>query len=435
MVVPRASQGPLSLSLDEAIALGIKQNAQLEQLRTQDRLVRGEILSIKNYLLPSLTATGQSNAQEIDLAAMGFKASSIAGLGIAPGSFSTIVKVNTTSAQLSVNQTLFNLPDYYLYRAAQKAADATSLSVLNGRGSVTLSVGTAYLRALADAAQIADAAALLKADEEVLRQATLRHDAGVSPNVDLLRARVQAQQQAQVVIQAENNFAKDKIALNRLMGIPAEQELNLTGTVPYADLAMQPLADALATAYARRKDLLTLQAEAEASERERKAARYEHLPTLALGGYYGVLGETTGLYHGVFNAQGTLKIPIFREAQFRGEREVADAQLTSLRQQIASLRGTIEQQIRGAMLDVGSSSERVKVARSSVDLAAQELDDTTQRFRAGVDDSLPVVRAQATLADAQARLIQSQFQNNQAKLTLARSMGVVETEYRSFVGR
>ena len=434
-LVPRATAGPLALSLDDAIALGIKSNEQLEQLRIQDRLVRGEILTVFNSLLPSVTATAQSNAQEINLAAMGFKPAALAAFGFAPGTIATIVKVNTTSAQLNVNQILFNLPDYYLYRAAQKARDATTLAVANGRGGVTLSVGTAYLRALADAAQIEDAKALLTSDRAVLRQATLLHEAGVSPNIDVLRARVEEQQQEQVVVQSENNFAKDKIALNRLMGIPAEQELTLTDLVPYADLAETPLADAVAVAYTRRKDLLTLQAQAETGERERKAARAEHLPTLAFGGFYGVLGETTGLYHGVFNAQGTLKIPIFQEAQFRGEREVADAQLTSVRQQIASLRVTIEQQIRANMLDVASTAELVKVARSNVTLATEALDETTQRFKAGVDDSLPVVRAQATLADAQARLIQSLFQNNQSKLNLARSMGVVETQYRGFLGR
>ena len=91
--------------------------------------MRGQISTIKNYLLPNVTAAAQSNAQEINLAAMGFKPAALAAFGFAPGSFSTIVKVNTTSAQLNVDQILFNLPDYYLYKAAQKAADATALGV------------------------------------------------------------------------------------------------------------------------------------------------------------------------------------------------------------------------------------------------------------------------------------------------------------------
>ena len=45
------------------------------------------------------------------------------------------------------------------------------------------------------------------------------------------------------------------------------------------------------------------------------------------------------------------------------------AQVIALRQQIESLRVSIEWQIRSAMLDVQSSNELVKVARSNVDLA------------------------------------------------------------------
>ncbi len=434
-LVPRATPGPLPLSLDDAIAFGIKSNAQLEQLRIQDRQVRGEILTVENALLPSVTAKAQTSTQEINLAAMGFKPASLAAFGFPPGTVKSIVKVDTTSAQLNVDQALFDLPAYYLWRAAQKAADASSLQVLNGRGAITLAIGTGYLRALADAAQITDAQALLRSDEAVLRQATLSHDAGVAPNIDVLRARVQFQQQQQAVIQAENNFAKDKISLNRLMGLPAEQELTLTDTVPYAELATMPRASALDLAYTRRKDLLALEAELKVAEGERKAARAERYPTLGFNGYYGVLGETRGLYHGVFTAQGSLKIPIFKEAQFRGEREVADAQQMNLRQQIDSLKVTIDEQIRSAMLDVGSTAELVKVATSNVALATEELDQTTQRFTAGVDDSLPVVQAQATLADAQTRLISATFQNNQAKLNLARNTGVVETQYRTFLGR
>ena len=164
-------------------------------------------------------------------------------------------------------------------------------------------------------------------------------------------------------------------------------------------------------------------------------SKAERLPSLAFDGYYGVLGETHGLYHGVFSAEGKVTFPIFQEGQLRGEREVADAQVTGLRQQIESLRVTIEQQIRSAMLDVQSSNELVKVARSNVDLATEELQQATDRFSAGVDDNLPVVQAQAVLADAQSRLVQTLYQYNQSKLQLARNTGVVESQYKIYLGQ
>jgi outer membrane protein TolC len=435
VVVEQGTPGAMPLSLDDAIARGEKRNLQMLLAVQNERSVRGQVLTAENSLLPSLTAKGNIEAQEINLAAEGFKASALEEFGISPASFSTIVKVNTASAQMSLNQQLFNVPAYYLYRSAQQASKAASLTTLNQEDSVVLSVGTQYLLALADASQIANAQALEKADEVAYEQAKASHEAGVGTNLDELRARVQLQTQQQALINDENAFAKDKIALNRLIGLPVDQEITLTDTAPYGEFAQLPLEDAKKLAYERRKDLLSLQAQLEVAAKARKAVRAERLPVVSFDGYYGVLGEIGSLYHGVFTATGKVSVPVFEEAQLRGEREVADAQMIGLRQQIESLRVTIEQQIRSAMLDVQSSNDLVKVAKSNVDLATQELQDASDRFSAGVDDNLPVVQAQATLAAAQSTLVNTLYQYNQSKLQLARNTGVVETQYKVYLGR
>jgi len=433
--VQQATPGALPLSLDDAVNRGLKHNLQVLLANQTENSVRGQILGVYFALLPNLRATAYSNALEINLAALGFRPSSFASFGFPPGTIHEVVKVDTTSAQLSADQALFNLPDLYLYLAARKAADVVANNRLNARGQVVDAVATQYLAALADQAQIANAQALLTADQELLRQATLSHDAGVGANLDVLRARVQLQSQQQALLRVQNTFAKDKIAINRLIGLPAEQELALTDAVPYAELADLPLDQAKALAYQRRKDLLGLEAELEVNLRAQKAVKYERLPSLSFNGDYGVIGVTQGSYHGVFTTQGTLKIPLFEEGRFRGETEVAAAQQISIQRQIDSLKITIDAQIRASRMDVESSVELVKVARSNVDLAAQALSDTRDRFAAGVDDTLPVVEAQATLAAAESRLVTTEFQFNQAKLNLALNTGVLETQYKQYLGQ
>jgi len=430
-----ATPGAMQLGLDEAIQRGMQYNLQQILYQQNERAVHGEILTVGNNLLPTLSAQVQSNAQEINLAAMGFSPSALSGLNLGTATFSEIVKVNTTSAQLNLSQALFNLPAYEFYRAAQKAEVVAQLTTKLGRGNVALSVGTQYLQCIADASQITNAIALEKSDEVALRQATLSHDAGVGINLDVLRAKVQLQTQQQARINAENTLAKDKITLARMIGLPADQELTLTDTVPFSEFAALSEPDALKLAFTRRKDYLSLEAQVEVAQHTAKAVRYQRLPTLAFGGYYGVLGETTGLYHGDFVAAGNLQFPIFQEASLRGESEVASAQIDRVRSQLANLRDTIDQQIRSNMLDVQSSSELVKVARSNVELSQQELSDATDRFTAGITDDLPLVQAQATVAAAQSRLVQSELQYNQSKLALARSIGVVETQYKAYLGR
>ncbi len=435
--VDRATAGAMPLSIDDAIALGLRHNLEIQLGLQNERRVRGLERTVENNLLPTIVAQAYTRTQEINLAAMGFRPQSLGGL-LGSGSttkFASIVKVDTTAAQLNVSQQLFNVPAFFLYRAAKTAVASSNLTTLNARGNVALEVGTAYLRVIADAAQIDNERSLVKVDEVALGQARDLQAAGVGTHLDTLRAQVQLQSEQQTLVSAENQYAKDKIALNRRMGIAADQELTLTDSVPYVELAHTEMPELMTLAFARRKDLLSLQAQMEVASQTQRAVRYQRLPTVAFGGYYGVLGETRGLYHGVFSAQGSLNFPIFKEAEFRGEREVADAQMVGLRQQIESLRVTIEQQIRSSLLDVESANDLVKVARSNVDLSRQELDDAQQRFLAGVSDNLPVVQAEARLAGSQSQVVGTMFQFNAAKLALARNVGVVESQYRTYLGR
>jgi outer membrane protein TolC len=91
--------------------------------------------------------------------------------------------------------------------------------------------------------------------------------------------------------------------------------------------------------------------------------------------------------------------------------------------------------VRAALLDVDASRKLVEVASSNVDLARRALDDEIERVKAGVDDNLPLVTAQAALASAQSSLVESLYQYNVAKLALARATGVLEQQYRTYLGR
>ena len=438
-VVELPQSGPLQLSLDDAIALGLNRNLRIVYDRANQREVKGDELGVVNALLPSLTFKAQTETQEINLAALGFKPAlfdEIASqLHLSTAGFSTIVKVDTTDVQMSASQQLFNASAYELYQGAKREQAVVDLNALNGRGDLVLAVGTAYLKILADQTTVTNAQAEEASTRLSFSQASDRLQAGVGTSLDNLRAEVQYKQDQQATISAINQLAKDTIQLNRIMGLPAGQQLELTDTAPFAALAALPLDVAKDTAFAHRKDYLSLIAQIDVAQRELRAVKFQRLPVLAFNGYYGVLGQTEGLYHGVFAATGSLRFPIFNEAQQRGQQDQIDAQITNLRQRLASTRIDIEQQIRASMLDVNAAEQLVKVAQSNVELARQELSDERDRFTAGVDTNLPVVDAQASVTGADAQLVNALYQFNVAKLNLARNTGVVETRYRSYLGK
>jgi len=349
--------------------------------------------------------------------------------------FPTIVKVNLTQASLNASQALFNLPDYELYRGTKNEKAVIDLTYLSDRGDLILTVGEAYLQIIADQSNLANAQAQERSAKTLYDQATAKLNAGVGIRLDALRSQVQYQQHQQDTASAESQLAKDTIQLDRICGLPAGQKLQLLTTAPFAELDAMDLNAEMLTAFAHRKDLLSLQQQIEVTQRELRAVKYQRLPTLAFNGFYGVIGLDQGPYHGNFVAEGTINVPIFREAGQRGEQEVADAQLTALRQRVADLRVAIEAQIRTATLDVEAAHKLVEVAQSNVTLAQQELSDEHDRFSAGVDDDLPVVDAEAAVASAQSQLVQSLYQYNVAKLQLARYTGVIESRYRTYLGQ
>ncbi len=247
-----------------------------------------------------------------------------------------------------------------MWRASQAFTRAANYNAQSSRGLVVLNVGNTYLQALAAKAQADYARALEKTDETAFNQAHEEHLAGMVANLEELRAKVQLQSQQQAVIAAEDNFEKAKIALNREIGLAPEQAIQLTDSAPYAELHPMDLPDARNEAYANRQDYLMLKQELIVADRERKATTHERFPTLTFGGNWGVTGITAGVYHETFAAVGTLSIPIFKEAEFRGDRDVAAAQLDEIRSRLEDLRQKIDQQLRDSFLDLQTATETVQ---------------------------------------------------------------------------
>src|SRR5271156_2635645 len=307
VTIVKPTDGVKPLSIDQAIGMGIEHNLALIEARQQELSTKAETSVSLQSLLPTVTAQADSGAHQINLAAFGFSSYLLAksaplfpGLNLA--SVPTIVKVNSTDAMVNYSQTLFSLQNIDLYRAAKANERSAYFSKQSSRGLVVLTVGNEYLRALALGAQVDNANSLLQADQVLLNQAVAEHQAGTAANLDELRARVQFQTQQQTVISAEVNFKKAKIALNREIGLPAEQEIQLTDTAPYADLVTMNIDEAKEIAYRSRQDYQGLQAQVRAAQWQRRAAKWERLPSLDFNGNYGVTGVSGGVFHGTFAA-------------------------------------------------------------------------------------------------------------------------------------
>ena len=82
------------------------------------------------------------------------------------------------------------------------------------------------------------------------------------------------------------------------------------------------------------------------------------------------------------------------------------------------------------MLDVGAAAQQVDVAAATIDYARQALMQAQDRFSAGVANTIEVVQAQESLANANSEYITALHAHNIAKLLLMRAMGSTEQSWK-----
>lgn len=435
------SSDSLQISLDDAIQRGLRNNLGLKEAENGQKALHGERNEALQEFLPTIWLTGDTGYYMHDLAALGFGPKVIDEFtplfpgGKPPAGLSAITRDDLTDGQIHFTQTLFSGPVIHAWKAAGAAERASYFSMMSARGEVVQQVAFAYLRALADESEVQNSLALVAQAHTLFEHQEAAHAAGTAANLDELRAHVQLEEQQQALIAAQNSRAKDLILLKREIGVDPAQEVALTDPAPYADLAEQSIEEVRALAYRSRQDYQNLQNQAVEYKAAHAVYRSERLPTLSFNSYYGTSTVNGAGTHGNWMAVGTLSFPIFREARLRGDEDASKAQMDAINAQLTDLRNHIDEQVRAALLDVDSNRKLVEVARSNVDLATRALSDETDRVNAGVDDNLPLVTAQATLATAQTNFVESLYQYNVSKLLLARAAGVLETQYRSYLGR
>jgi outer membrane protein TolC len=286
---------------------------------------------------------------------------------------------------------------------------------------------------LADQGLVESFVAQVATSKVSLDQANANHDAGTSPKLDVLRAQVDYQSLQQQLIVSQNAFDKDKLALARVIGLPLEQNFNLSDKAPYAVFDKLDVDATIKQAHANRKDLASMLEQTKAAEEQRKAATADRYPTVVFNGDYGVIGVNLGTSHGTGDAQGTLSVPVFKEYGLRGEAEVAQSQLDTQKAQLSDLNAQVDADVRDALLDIEAAQKQVEVARSSVDLANEALSEAQQRYASGVSDNLAVSQAQKSVAQANDEYVSSLYRDNVAKLSLARALGAGQ-DYKRYLG-
>jgi outer membrane protein TolC len=419
-----------ALSLQEAIRRGLEYNLGVMNLGQVVSQARGQRAVARSALLPNIVSDVTASRQVVNLAALGV------GTGaIVPGfSFPTVVPpFNLIDARARLSQSLLDLTALNNYRSSSETLRATELSAEDAHNIVVLAVGGAYLQTVAARARVAAARAQLETANALYNQTEQRRNVGLVAQVDVGRSQVQALTQQQRLTSLQNDFAKQKIDLARMVGLPPTDQYEIGDDILFAVAPVLSLDDSLKQAQETRADLKAAAAQVRAAERALAAAHAERLPSVSLDADYGAIGDTLPDARGTYTIAARVRVPIWQGGYAQGEIQQADAALRQRRAELDDLSSQIAGDVRKTYLDVEATASQVDVALRNQSVARQTLDLTRQRYDAGITDNVEVVQAQESTAVAALDYINSVFAHNLAKLSLARAIGVAADRLPDFL--
>jgi outer membrane protein TolC len=419
-----------AMTLDQAIQMGLRYNLGTVSASASLRQVRAQRLSALSQLLPTISGSVSETGAKTDLQTLGLSSGAFGGGIPLP---KIVGPYHYYDARASLNFNVLDMTARYNYRSAKELEQAAELSDADARELVVLAVSGSYLKLLADGALIDAQEAQVRYAQSSRDQAVAQNQAGTKSSVDAQRSQVELQTEEQRLTSQKADLIKDKRTLARTIGLRLDADVVPSEKLSYSVAPPVPLDEALKQAYGTRADLKAAASQLRAAEESLKAAHAEHLPSVNVNGYFAVQGVNPNAGNGVFSGTASLNIPIWQGGRIRADEEQAQAAIDQRRAEYQDQRGSVELDIRNAYTDFETATNQVQVAQSNQALALQTLQQSQDRFRAGVATSVEVVQSQESLAAADRDYVNSLYAHNLAKISLARAVGQAETNIPKFL--
>jgi len=404
----------LRLSLRDAMKAAVDENPTVQLFRERVIQAEDQAFTQLGTLLPNISATASAARRRFFL-------------GSFAGSPGVSRPRDFYEARVSLTQSIFSLSLIQKWRAARANVEVSNLDSATTRMDTMAIVGLAYLETLraqaAGKARVAD----VTLNNELLRLAVERKYAGMATSLDVIRAKVQLENEKQRLLVARNDHDRAKLNLIRAMGVSFDVSLVLTDELILHKVPEQTIDEALQVATENRVEFKAQKKRERLAELSLSSVTMERVPSLIGGGDVGMIGNQIPDALTTDNVQLLLSIPIFDG----GQREGRISESRSLVRQEAirtrDIRYQVALEVRDALLTLDSTQQQIAVAQEGLRLSLKELDLARQRFAVGVATNIEVTTAQTSVAQARDNLIEGLFNFNASRVNLARAQGQLDT--------
>ena len=411
----------LRLTLDQAVALALKQNptAQIAVLTYAQSLQDKNIARADLLPQAELGVSDAVRRQNIETG-IGVR---IPGFPVHAGPFQVF------QAGPSFGGPIFDLTLWRRYQEARDSADASKATSSSTREQVILLVVSQYIGSLRAIANVQASQSRVDLAQALYDQAADLQKEGVGTGIDTLRANVELQNEKQRLIEAEADRETSLYALSKLLNLDPRQAIELGDSLSFFDTPQPDMEDTIDQGLADRQEWKSLESQLKAAQAEKRASSDSRLPSLRFDGNWAYEGISSSTGIPTYNYQASVNVPLFTGGRIHAEIVRADLEIQKLRQQQADLRNQVALDVKTALINLNSARNEVQVANLGIQLSNEEVLQARDRFRAGVANNIEVIQAQDSLARANDNQIAALYRFNQARADLARSIGQMEKIY------
>jgi len=326
---------------------------------------------------------------------------------------------------------------YLLFDFGTRAANLENARQLLAAANATQdsTVQVVFLQAVQSFYQTQAAQAALDAALESERAAKgsfaaaeARYTAGSATPADKLQAQTAYSQATLNRITANGNMNNTKGVLANMLGLDANKSIVLATANTTAIPASfdRDIAALIEEARLHRPDLQAAAAQLKAAEAGVDAARASGKPTITMNASTNQTSAAGITSHG--SSVGlNVSVPLFSGFAPTYRIRAAEAQVEAQAAQLERLRLQVALDVWTAYQNLITATQSLRTTADLLNSAEQSERVALGRYKAGVGSILDVLNAQSALASARQQRIQSTFNWNINRATLARTMGNLDT--------
>ncbi len=267
----------------------------------------------------------------------------------------------------------------------------------------------------------------IKRDLALIDLAQNQLDAGVATKIDVTRAEGALATNQKARIQQDTVVMESALRFKLLLDLDLDSELRLISSDEVKPLLFHGTDYEIAGLLELRPDYLIAAEELERNLAALKYAGLERLPSVNFFGEWGYAtsnildgGEKNAWLAGI-----SFSLPVFEGFRIRSNKRRAKSLIKSQELVLQNIENQVGVDFKLALQDVRSRFAQIAITLKKVELSEEELTLARTRFIEGVADNREIIDAQAALADANDEMIETLYQYDLSRLSLAKAKGDV----------